>query len=702
MDGRLEGGLDARRHRARACFALALGLGALATAACNEDDGPVFSSRCAALPELPSDAVVQLESVFGGVDIEDAVSLVEHPTANRFYVVAKSGQVYTFTPDDDDPELVVDLEDALFIAGEAGLLDLEIDPQQPTDVYLSYNAPGTTTAMTSRISRFAWSDDGTTIDRDSETIVLEIDQPYTNHNGGDIGFGPDGMLYIGLGDGGSAGDPRGHGQDTDTMLGSMLRIDVHATGAPYGIPADNPFAAGGGAPEIFAWGFRNPWRWSFDRDSGALWVGDVGQHRWEEVDRVELGGNYGWGVKEGPECIGVDTCAGEFLDPVTAYRNVGTASVVGGAVVRGGAIAAVEGQYVFSDFYDGSIWTVSADAAIASEPVLIGDDAGGVAGWLLARDGTLYGVRYRGGLVALVEREIDPGATTTPFPFALSETGCVDVDDPMALPSWVVPYEINLPFWSDGADKQRFVAVPPGERGSVDGGGVVQWPRGTVLGKTFSRDGAPVETRLLVRHDDRWVGYGYAWDPDGGDAQLVTAEATSTDGWILPGLRGCPACHTGDTSGPLGTTVAQLSRDVDGRAQLEHLAGLGVIRPTEAVDPLPASDDTSASLDARARAYLEVNCATCHREEGTGGRASLDLRRGVALADTGLCGEPNAGDLGVADAAIVVPGNPERSVLLSRVGTTGDAQMPPLARARVDEAGLALLTAWVESLAGCS
>lgn len=675
---------------------------ALATTACKDDEPPVFESRCAALPELPSNAIVRLESVFGSVDVEDAVSLVEHPTADRFYVVAKSGQIYTFTPQDDDPEEVVDIEDALFIAGEAGLLDLEIDPQRPSDAYLSYNAPGGSGSMLSRISRFALSDDGLTLDRDSETIVLEVEQPYSNHNGGDIGFGPDGFLYIGFGDGGSAGDPRGHGQDTDTMLGSMLRLDVNgaAAGMTYAIPEDNPFPAGGGAPEIFAWGFRNPWRWSFDRDTGALWVGDVGQHRWEEVDRVELGGNYGWGVKEGPECIGVDTCAGDFIDPITAYRNVASASVVGGAVMRGGSVAAIEGQYVFSEFYDGSMWTVPADAPVGTEPVLVGDDAGGVAGWLLARNGTLYGVRYRGGLVAVVEREPDP-PTTPPFPLALSETGCIDVDDPMTLPSWVVPYEINLPFWSDGADKQRFVAVPPGASGSVDGSGLVQWPRGTVLGKTFVRDGVPVETRLLVRHDDFWVGYGYAWDEDGGDAQLVVGESVGIDGWILPGLRGCPACHTSVAGGPLGTTIAQLSRDIDGSDQVERLIELGVLRATEAVDPLPTIDDASVSLELRARAYLEVNCAQCHREEGTGGRASLDLRREVALADTGLCGTPGAGDLGIADAAIVVPGDPARSVLLARVGTDGDAQMPPLARAQVDEAGVALLTAWVESLSAC-
>jgi uncharacterized repeat protein (TIGR03806 family) len=684
----------------------ACALGLLAAGGCrDDDDDPTFTAKCVALPRLPSPALVVLERVFSGVDVEGGVALVEHPTEARFYLVVKSGQVYTFTAADSRPELVLDMEDALMISGEAGLLDLEFHPEFATNgaLFLSYNAPGGTGAMLSRVSRFTMDADGT-IDRATESIVLEVDQPYTNHNGGDIGFGPDGFLYFGLGDGGSAGDPQGNGQNTDTVLGAMLRVDVDAppAGAAYGIPPDNPFAQGGGAPEIFAWGFRNPWRWSFDRTTGDLWVGDVGQHRWEEVDRVVLGGNYGWGLKEGPDCIGVDACAGDFIDPVAAYRNAGTASVVGGAVLRGGSIPPFEGSYVFSDFYDGTIWRVPIDVATA-EPEPIGSGADGVAAWTLAHDGTLYGTRYRGGIVRLVE-----GAPTTEpdtFPRKLSETGCVDVEDPAALLPWTVGYDVNLAFWSDGADKQRFVAVPEGERGDIDAASLVQWPEGTVLGKSFWIDDRPVETRLLVRDDAGWVGYGYAWDADGRDATLVEDERTTDDGWVLPGLRGCPACHTEAAGGPLGTTLAQLDRDVtidDVRgSQLDRFEALGILSAASTpTDPLPRPDD-DVSVDVRARAYLHVNCSPCHREEGTGGRADLDLRREVPLADTGLCDVPDAGELGLVDPRIVAPGEPDRSILLTRIVAPGDARMPPLATAAVDEAAVTLIRAWIQDLDAC-
>lgn len=670
----------------------------VALLACKSDPPPEFESQCVALPRLPQPSIVVLETAYD-TNVEGAIALVEHPTQSRFYLVVKSGQIYTFTPDDTSLDEVVDIEDALVIAGEAGLLDLALHPDFASNrlAYLSYNAPRGGDEMLSRISRVQFSDDFLTIDRASEITILEVDQPYSNHNGGDIGFGPDGMLYIGFGDGGSAGDPQGHGQDTDTTLGSMLRIDVDAA-EPYAIPPDNPFAQGGGAPEIHAWGFRNPWRWSFDRETGELWVGDVGQHRWEEVDKVVRGGNYGWGLKEGPDCIGVDTCDGDFVDPVAAYRNSSSASVVAGAVVRGGSIGAIEGSFVYSDFYDGTIWRIPADVSAPAE--VIGSGARMISSWTLARDGSLLGTDYRGGIVRLAAG--DPMPPEVDFPRKLSQTGCIDTSDPTTPLPWLVPYELNLPFWSDGADKQRMVAVPQGDRGRVGDDGVVRWPVGTVLVKSFEHEGALVETRLLVNHGDAWVGYGYAWDDDGLDATLVEDETLGDTGWIFPGLRGCPACHTDESGGPLGTTGPQLARTItrDGNEvdQLDDLVARGVLEDPGSVTPLPADD---APLDDRVRAYLDVNCSSCHRDEGTGGRASLDLRREVALSDTGLCGEPSAGDLGIADARIVVPGDTERSILLARIGAPGDARMPPLATAIVDEQGVELVRSWIEQLASC-
>ncbi|HWB81229.1 MAG TPA: PQQ-dependent sugar dehydrogenase [Nannocystaceae bacterium] len=668
--------------------------------ACRDDGPPPFRNACASLPRLPSSAKVELVRLRDGPD--HAVALVQHPTDDqRFYIVVKDGNVQTYRGD-GERRVVLDISASLAIAGEAGLLGMAFDPDFASNgfVYLSFTVPGGA-AMTSRIARFHSDDDGLGIDPASEEVVLEVEQPYSNHNGGHLEFGPDGMLYFGLGDGGSAGDPHGNGQDPDALLGKLLRIDVRAL--PYAIPPDNPFADGGGAPEVWAMGLRNPWRWGFDRESGALWLGDVGQNRFEEVDVIVRGGNYGWGRKEGFECIGTTDCDDPaFVDPIAAYRNNGAATVVGGQVLRGSELGELEGAFVYSDFYDGTIWAVRDDGMPAQH---VGDGARSIAHWLLAKDGSMLALDYEGDVHELVATTPDPAAVAA-FPRKLSETGCIDTSDPDAVPEGLVAYEVALPFWSDGADKLRFVALPEGGRGRVDRDAIA-WPVGTTLVKTFAKDGIRIETRLLARHEDGWRGYGYAWDDDGVDATLVEAErieARAGSTWIQPGLRGCPACHTDVAGGPLGTTTPQLARTIaiDGAPidQLAHLVAQGVIDRAPNVVPLP-SPDSDAPLEEHVRAYLHVNCSPCHREDGTGGRAALDLRRELALADTGLCGDPRAGDLELADAKIVAPGDPARSVLSTRLHATGDLRMPPLATAVVDEAAAAMIDDWIQSLGAC-
>src|SRR5262249_12411117 len=189
----------------------------------------------------------------------------------------------------------------------------------------------------------------------------ELDQPFENHNGGSTVFGPDGFLYLGLGDGGSGGDPRNNGQTTSVLLGKLLRIDVNS-GTPYAIPATNPFKNGGAPPPPYPYGLRNPWRFSFDRATGTLWLADVGQDSWEEVDLIVAGGNYGWNHREGTHCYppGSSSCPGTFIDPVVQYSHAEGASITGGYVSGGPAMPQLAGQYVFGDFGSGRIWAVPA------------------------------------------------------------------------------------------------------------------------------------------------------------------------------------------------------------------------------------------------------------------------------------------------------------------------------------------------------
>lgn len=281
-----------------------------------------------------------------------------HP--ERWYVVERAGRVLRFQNVNwvITTNEVIDIRASVDTAGEGGLLGMAFHPDFAVNgyVYLSYTAPSVTAALETRISRFTSSDGGLTLSPASELVILRVDQPFENHNGGHIAFGQDGLLYIGLGDGGSVGDPLGHAQNVNTLLGAMLRIDVDAA-TPYAIPPGNPFAAGGGRGEIYAWGLRNPWRWSFDRASGELWAGDVGQDNYEEVDRIRVGRNYGWNIREGAHCYNAATCTVVGLtDPVLDYSHALGCSITGGYMYRGFAVPELYGVYIYGDFCSGRIW----------------------------------------------------------------------------------------------------------------------------------------------------------------------------------------------------------------------------------------------------------------------------------------------------------------------------------------------------------
>ena len=317
------------------------------------------------------DAEIQLEATFGGVAFTRPTTIVKHPTSDAFYVVEKRGVIW-FVPGDTsgpgDVSLVADLRSRTNDSrDESGMLGLDFHPDfaQNGEVFVSYTGTSgqSPVNLVSRVSRFQSLDGGRTLDAASEEILLSVVQPFENHNGGDIHFGPDGFLYIGLGDGGAAGDPGNRSQNTNSLLGKMLRIDVDG-GDPYAIPSSNPFANGGGAAEIFAWGLRNPWRFSFDRQNGTLFAGDVGQDAFEEIDIVENGRNYGWRVREGANCFnpGFGCNTNGLTDPIAEYGHSEGISVTGGYVYRGSDIPSLQGQYVFTDFATGTFWALGAAA----------------------------------------------------------------------------------------------------------------------------------------------------------------------------------------------------------------------------------------------------------------------------------------------------------------------------------------------------
>jgi uncharacterized repeat protein (TIGR03806 family) len=686
----------------------------------------------------PSMGSIQLQP-FTSLTFNSSVALLQAPNDNaRWYVVEQGGVVKQFSGSAPASAAVVaDISDRVAgpgdtpdPGGEMGLLGMAFHPQFPTDprVFLSYTTFASGPRQ-SRVSAFRSPDAGVTLDPSSETVLLTVDQPEANHNGGNIAFGKDGYLYIGLGDGGGGGDRHGdtgNAQNLNTLLGKMLRIDVNVASG-YGIPTDNPFAqnakctaSGGGnaCPELYAWGFRNPWRWSFDRDTQELWVGDVGQNAWEEIDRVVRGGNYGWRCREGAHDFDAATtgCStASLIEPIAEYDHSQGSAVTGGYVYRGTQDTAFKGRYLFGDSGSGRIWAWLADSANAPrQPTQLADTDLNIVSFGQGNDGELYVVNFD-SLHHIVFQAPSGGGSA---PDSLSATGCVNPQNAKQAADGLIPYDINASFWSDGAAKQRWIALPSGANITAQASGDWDFPSGTVLMKNFSMGSKLIETRLFMRHadDGSWGGYTYSWDDAQTDATLVRGGAVRDIGagqqWIYPSEAQCVQCHTSAAGNSLGLETAQLNRDFTypqtGRtanelATLSHIQALApAISDPSAQSRMPDPKDTSASVESRARAYLHTNCSQCHRPSGPA-PTSMDLRYTTALNQTNACDvPPQAGDLGLGSAArLIAPGDAANSIIVNRTNRRDAHAMPPIGSNVVDAEGVALLTEWIGGLAGC-
>ncbi len=283
--------------------------------------------------------------------------------SGRLFVVEQPGVIRVLHDGEVRSAPYLDIRDRVAFGGEQGLLSVAFHPDFPTDnrLYVNYTRASDGATV---VSEFLADESADRVDGETERVLLTIEQPFRNHNGGQLQFGPDGHLYVGMGDGGAGGDPRNNGQDLGTLLGALLRIDVDPqNGQPYGIPADNPFVDRAGArDEIYAYGLRNPWRFSFDRCTGDLYAADVGQNQWEEVDLIEKGGNYGWNVMEGAHCFRSANCDESGLElPIAEYSHDQGCSITGGYVYRGSAVPELVGHYLFADFCSGRVWSAHLD-----------------------------------------------------------------------------------------------------------------------------------------------------------------------------------------------------------------------------------------------------------------------------------------------------------------------------------------------------
>lgn len=341
----------------------------LATTSCNTQDKVYELVFKEAFPNLTFEQPVDIQSPNDGT--------------NRLFVLSQPGIVYVFNndPSTKNKEVFLDIRGKVLFGGEQGLLGLAFHPNYKDNgyFYLDYT---TNNPRRTVISRFKVSaNDPSKADPDSEEVLLEVEQPYANHNGGQISFGPDGYLYISLGDGGSGGDPLNAGQDRTMLLGSILRIDVdnQSGGKKYSIPPDNPFAgnSSGFREEIYAYGLRNVWRFSFDKQN-RLWAADVGQNQWEEINLIEKGKNYGWRIMEGNHCydppVNCDTTG--LTMPIWEYGHDqdGGYSITGGFVYYGKSAPPLNGKYIYADYVVGKIWTLEYSKGVVKNSLLAKTD----------------------------------------------------------------------------------------------------------------------------------------------------------------------------------------------------------------------------------------------------------------------------------------------------------------------------------------
>ena len=760
----------------------------MATATLGFDGDLRFANPHLKVPADPPSTGLALVDALPGLTFSEPLCLASPPGESERLFVCEKGGVIRVVPDvgaaSPSAPVFLDLAALLASRGEAisatwemGLLGLAFHPDYATNrqffVFYSVDIDGGSLQngdLHQRVSRFtAQAGNPNAADPGSELVLIEQADDFGNHNGGDLHFGPDGYLYVAVGDEGNGNDnPTFNSQliNKDLYAG-ILRIDVDkrpsnvephphpsiptdAGVARFSIPVDNPFvlpAEGGDwdgtyngsvvtgtvRTEFWATGLRNPWRMSFDPLTGDLWCGDVGQGAREEIDLIVRGGNYGWVFREallnGPRASQHPPIPANFDalyhdEPVYHYPrggNFGGNSVTGGVVYRGSRIASLYGRYVFGDYGSGNIWAMDLDGSNVER--IAGE--GGIASF--GYDPSNQDVLLADIGDGRIWRLESSSASDPDFPATLTETGLFAELPGLSPSPGLVPYEVNLPFWSDHAIKRRWFVVP-------DGTSTFNWsaedpwtlPSGTVWVKHFDLElerGNPstrkrIETRLLVKNDAGAYGVSYRWNDEGTEAFLVgntgedfDLEVTEdgspvTQTWRIPSRAECLICHTGPAGRALSFNTRQLNLEhdmlgFDGN-QLDTLASQGFFaNPPSEPGLMPRHlrpDETDHSVEGRVRSYLAVNCGYCHMDGGTAGGAAWDGRAFLTLDETGLVDGAVNNNQGDPLNRLVVPGDPLHSVVLQRVGASnGFSRMPPLATNELDQGAIDLLTEWIST-----
>lgn len=613
-------------------------------------------------------------------------------------------------------------------------------------VYFGANGPRSSRPRSSRVVRYTVRDGKP--DPASRTIIIEW--PSDGHNGAALAFSNDGLLFVTSGDGTSTSDLDRVGQEPSSLRAKILRIDVDhpAPGKNYSVPRDNPFVDDKRfRPETWAYGLRNPWRLTYDSVSGQLWSGENGQDQWEYARLVQRGANYGWSAYEGGHPFIEKQPMGPHpvTFPTIEFSHAEFRSLTGGIVYRGKNFPELVGAYVFGDFNTGRVWAAKHDGTrlewmreLIDTPFALSHVTADAAGELVLLDyggATNLGQGTPTGGIHRLDRAPPPRGPVPEFPKRLSATGLFSDLAKLTPAAGIVRYEINAPGWHDGATSDHLLAVPAGTMLEVRPQQSWMAANETVLAQTLTLDGKRIETRVLVKQQNDWAGYTYVWNSAQSDAVLAEktgAEITvgaSAQPWRVPSRAECMMCHSRQANFALSLNEAQLNRG-DQLAQWERL-GLLKVDPaaagrrgggrfggrspdqgpqrTPVVSSLMPRNpenlrrfappaDAQATLESRARAYLAVNCAHCHTQNG-GGNSVMDFDWNAFPDRMRAVGQtPQHGDLGIAGARVIAAGAPERSVLIPRMGTRAPGQMPPVGTRTSDSAGLRLMAEWIASL----
>jgi len=596
-----------------------------------------------------------------------------------------------------------------------GIFDKDF-PKQPY-FYFRFSSQGQ-----NRLRRYEVNLKEMTIIPESEKVILEWKT--IGHRGGGMAFGPDGFLYISTGDARKPGDPDNSGQKTDNLRGSILRIDVSDKSKTYKIPQDNPFIESPNTrPEVWSYGLRNPWRFTFKPGTNEIWIGDNGDESWEMVSKATKGSNHGWSVYEGNHFFR----PGQKLSgpnpvhspAIVEHPHQEMRSIIGGPWYKGSKFKELSGHYIYGGFVTGRLWSFSFKDGSPKNVRKIADIGGQIVSFAEDPEGEIFIITLDKGIFKL---EKATPKKLKPVPSLLSQTGLFKSTQKHSTAPGLIEYEINLPMFKDGASSRRYIGLPKNSRirfrpthrkisllpdlrsrSTLD---KFELPQGSVLVKTYFLGETKVETQISLNDKGEWRFLNYRWHEDQKDAQLVKEEGENTllklkgrkeIQWRFMGKNECSSCHTHLSSFAPGLTLSQIKNlDVFKGADLFPKS----FQPPPETPALSQPDDETKSLEDRARDYLHVNCAHCHRQAGLGGRANFQLLAWLKTEDLKLINEkPLVGIPGVSPEKVklISPGKPEHSDIYRRISSPA-GRMPLIGTSTIDYQGAELIKKWIKSL----